>query len=50
MNAANYREILEENLMQSARNPQLRRLVFQEDTDPEHEAKATHEWLKTNNC
>ena len=47
MDAAKYREILEENLLKSARDLGLgRRFIFQQDNDPKHTAKATLEWLK----
>jgi hypothetical protein len=46
MNEAKYREILDENLLQSARNLRLgRRFTFQQDNDPKHTAKTTREWL-----
>lgn len=49
MNAAKYREILEENLIQSARNlPLGRRLVFLQDNEPKCKAKDKQEWLKKN--
>ena len=46
MDGAKYRQTLEENLFQSARDLGLgRRFTFQQDNDPKHKAKATTEWL-----
>uniref|UniRef100_A0AAZ3RR21 Transposase Tc1-like domain-containing protein n=1 Tax=Oncorhynchus tshawytscha TaxID=74940 RepID=A0AAZ3RR21_ONCTS len=43
MDGAKYREIL----FQSSRDLRLgRRFTFQQDNDPKHTAKATHEWFK----
>ena len=47
MNGAKYREILDENLLQSAQDLRLgRRFTFQQDIDPKHTAKTTQEWLR----
>ena len=46
MNGAKYREILDENLLQSAQDLRLgRRFTFHQDNDPKHTAKATQEWI-----
>jgi hypothetical protein len=46
MNRAKYREILDENLLQSAQDLRLgRRFTFRQDKDPKHTAKTTQERL-----
>uniref|UniRef100_A0AAZ3PGT6 Tc1-like transposase DDE domain-containing protein n=1 Tax=Oncorhynchus tshawytscha TaxID=74940 RepID=A0AAZ3PGT6_ONCTS len=47
MNGAKYREILDENLLQSAQDLRLgRRFTFQQDNDPKHASKTMQEWLR----
>ncbi|KAI2648153.1 Transposable element Tcb1 transposase [Labeo rohita] len=49
MNAAKYRDILDENLLQSVQDLRLgRRFTFQQDNDPKHTAKIMKEWLHNN--
>ena len=46
MNGLKYREILDENLLQSAQDLRMRRrFTFQLDNDPKHTAKTMQEWL-----
>ena len=47
MNGAKYREILDENLLQSAQDLRLgRRFTFQQDNNLKHTAKPKQEWLQ----
>ena len=47
MNAAKYQEILEDNLIQSARELRLgRRFIFQPDNDLKPAAEATQKWFQ----
>ncbi|KAG2462119.1 TCB1 transposase, partial [Polypterus senegalus] len=49
MTAAMYRDILDENLLQSALDLRLgRRFIFQQDDDPKNTAKISKEWLQDN--
>lgn len=46
MDGAKYTQILQENLLQSAKRLKLgRKFIFQHDNDSKHKAKATLEWL-----
>jgi hypothetical protein len=46
MNGAKYRRILDENLLQSVQDLRLgRRITFQQEHNPTHTARTTHEWL-----
>ena len=46
MNRAKYKDILDENMLQSTQDLRLgRRFTFQQDNNPKHTAKTTQEWL-----
>ena len=47
MNGPKHREILDENLLQSAQDLRLgRRFTFQQDNNPKNIAKTMQEWLR----
>ena len=47
MNGAKYREVLDENLFQSAQDVRLvQRFPFQQDNNPKHTAKTTKDLLQ----
>jgi hypothetical protein len=47
MNEANYREILDDNMLQSAQHLRLgQRFTFLQDNDPKYTTKTTQEWLR----
>ncbi|KAG2455346.1 TCB1 transposase, partial [Polypterus senegalus] len=49
MTAAMYRDILDENLLQSTLDLRLgRRFIFQQGNNPKHTAKISEEWLQDN--
>ena len=47
MNGTKFREILDENLLQSAQDLTVeRKFTFQQDNDPKHTAETMQEWLR----
>jgi hypothetical protein len=47
MNGGKYREILDENMLQSAQDLRLgRKFTFQQDNDLKHTAKTMQDWLR----
>ena len=47
MNGAKYREVLDENLLQSAQDLRLgQRFNLQQHNNPKHTAKTMQEWLR----